>query len=52
MNKKITIRLNSKIVNRVELIAKEEKRTKESVYRELLELALINYMKGEFGIYD
>ena len=43
--KKVTIRLKNIIIEAVNLIRVEENKTVQSVYEELIELGLMEYMK-------
>lgn len=43
--KKVTIRLKNIIIEAVNLICVEENKTVQSVYEELIELGLMEYMK-------
>lgn len=43
--KKVTIRLKNIIIEAINLIRTEENKTVQSVYEELIELGLMEYMK-------
>ncbi len=48
--KKVTIRIKDILVETVNVIHKTENRSLQSIYEELIELGLIEYMKHEKGV--
>lgn len=47
IKKKVTVRLKTILVDTIQVIHKNENRSIQSIIEELLELGLIEYMKGD-----